>query len=46
MSFAINISKNIGKNICKMLSGKHSQNFGYSKQSATYVLKSASEKGI
>ena len=42
MSFAKDMSENIGKNISKKLSGKYSQKFlDHAKRSATDVLKTA-----
>ena len=36
LSFDVNMSTNIGKNVCKNLAGKYSQNLlDYAKQSAT-----------
>ena len=45
MSFPKNIDKSICKSQSKVLSGKYSQKFDYSKQSATDVLKTTS-KGV
>ena len=47
MSFAKNMSKNIGKNICKILTSKHSQKVvDHAKQSTTDALKTAPKRAI
>ena len=47
LSFAINMSKNIGTSIAKNLSGIYSQKLlDHSKQSATDPLKTASKRAI
>ena len=47
LSFAKNNSENIGKNISKILRGKHSQKLlDHCKQSATNVFKTASKRAI
>ena len=45
MSFATSVSKNIDKNISKILSGKYNQKLlGHAEQSATDTFKVASKK--
>ena len=47
LSFAKNMGANIGKNINKILSGKHSQKFlDHTTQSATDALKTTSKRVI
>ena len=47
MSFAKNMSKNIGKNISKILGAKHSQKLlNHAKQSATDAFITASKRAI
>ena len=47
LSFAKNISKNIGKTICKNLSGKYNQKLlDHARQSATDAFKTASKGAI
>ena len=47
LSFVKNMGKNIGQNMCKTLSGAYSQIiFDHAKQSATYLLKTASKRAI
>ena len=48
LSFSKNIGKKIGQSLSKNVRGKYSQKklFGYVKQSATDVFKTASEKSV
>ena len=47
MSFAKNMSKNIGKNICKILTSKDSQKVvDHAKQCTTDALKTAPKRSI